>query len=141
MLLCTEVIVENALRLNSETVKQTNYRIDHHWRSAHEVLDILRSIVILQICLVHDVVYEACHILHARCISCRVRAVKSEMEVEVRELLLNLSIILEVEGLDKASRTIEEVYFLLGLEGLEEMHDVAPERCHAGTTTDEYIFL
>ena len=97
--------------------------------------------MVLQIGLVHHVVNEACHVLHAGCISCRIRTVEGEMEVEVRELLLDLGIVLEVEGLDKASRTVEEMNFLLGLEGLEEMHDVASERCHTCTSTDEYILL
>ena len=102
--LCAEVVVENALRLNSEAVKQAYDRIDHHWRSAHEVLDILRSVVVLQIGLVHHVVNEACHVLHAGCISCRIRTVEGEMEVEVRALLLDPGIVLAVEGLDNACR-------------------------------------
>ena len=97
--------------------------------------------MLLEICLVHDIVNESCHILHSSCIGCRIRTVESEVEVEVRELLLDFSIILEVECLFQATCTIEEVDLLLGLESLEQMHDVASERSHTCTTTDEDVFL
>ena len=63
------------------------------------------------------------------------------MEVEVRELLLDLGVVLKVECLDKTAGTVEEMNLLPGLEGLEQMHDMASQRSHAGATTHEDIFL
>ena len=97
--------------------------------------------MVLEVGLVHHVVYEAGHILDSCCISCRIRTVKGKMEVEVREIPLDLCEVFKIECLDKAAGSIEEVYFATGLQGLEEVHDVASERSHAGTTTDEDIFL
>lgn len=53
--------------------------------------------MLLEVGFEHDVVYEACNIRNACCICCRVRTVKCKMELEVREILLNLVVILEVE--------------------------------------------
>ncbi len=63
------------------------------------------------------------------------------MEVEVGELPLDLGEILEVERLDQGAGTIEEVDLPLGPERLEQMHDMAAERCHAGAATHEDVFL
>ena len=111
-----EVIVQNALRLHSKAVKQFVDGSDHHRRSAHKVLDVLRSVVVLEIGLVHHIVNETCRVLDSSGVSCRIRTVKGQMEVEVRELLLDLGIVLKVECLDKAARSIEEVYLTLCFE-------------------------
>ena len=103
-----EVIVQNALRLHSKAVKQFVDGSDHHRRSAHKVLDVLRSVVVLEIGLVHHIVNETCRVLDSSGVSCRIRTVKGQMEVEVRELLLDLGVVLKVECLDKAARSIEE---------------------------------
>ena len=63
------------------------------------------------------------------------------MEVEVREFFLDFREILEVERLDEGAGTVEEVDFLLGLERLEQVHDVAAERGHAGAATHEDVLL
>ena len=139
--LTSKVVVQYVLRWNSEAVKQCVYRLDHHRRTAHEVFDILWSLVLLKICLVHHIVNETCNILDSCFICCRIRTVESKVEVEVRELFLDFSIVFEVECFLQATCTIEEVDLLLGLEGLEEMHDVASERSHTCTTTDEDVFL
>ena len=97
--------------------------------------------MVLQISLVHHVVNEACHILHSCCIGCRIRTVESEVEVEVRELLLNLCEVIEVECLNESTRSVEVVNLFLCLESLEELHDVAAQRCHTCSTTDKDILL
>ena len=97
--------------------------------------------MVLQVGLVHYIVNEAGSILNAGCISCRIRTVKGKSEVEVRELLLNLCEVLKIEGLYKSTGAIEEANGLLGLQGLEQMHDVAAKRSHTSTTTYEDVFL
>ena len=72
--------------------------------------------MILEVGLVHHVVYKTGRVLDTRCISGRIRTVKSQMEVEVREVLLDLGKVLKVERLDKTAGTVEEMNLLLGLE-------------------------
>ena len=84
---------------------------------------------------------ETSYIRNAGCISCRVRTVEGEVELEVRELSLDLSEVLKVECLDKCTCSIEEVHCLLGLKGLEELHNVAAERSHTCSTTHEDVLL
>ena len=60
--------------------------------------------MVLEVCLVHHVVHKACGVRNACGIGCRIRAVKGQMELEVRELLLKFGEVLKVEGLDKGTR-------------------------------------
>ena len=97
--------------------------------------------MVLEVGLVHHIVDESCHVLHSCCIGCRIRTVEREVEVEIRELLLDCREVFEVECLHESPRSIEEVNFLLGLQGLEKLHNVAAERCHTCTATHEDILL
>ena len=65
----------------------------------------------------------------------------SEGKVEVREFPFDFCEIFEIERLDEGTCSIEEADGLFGLEGLEKVHDMAPERCHSGATTNEDLFL
>ena len=96
--------------------------------------------MVLEIGLVHDIVHETCRVFDAGCIRCWIRTVKSQMEVEVRILLFDFRIVFEVESLDKATSAIEEVHCPLGVQSLEQMHDVAAKRSHACATAHEDIF-
>ena len=95
--------------------------------------------MILEVCFIHYVVYETCRVLDTCCICCRVRTVKGEIELEVRELLLDLSEVFKIEGLDKCTSSVEEADLAACLEGLEELHDVAAKRSHTCTTTHEDV--
>ena len=95
--------------------------------------------MVLKVGLVHNIVNETSYIRNAGCISCRVRTV--EVELEVRELSLDLSEVLKVECLDECTCSIEEMHCLLGLKGLEELHNVAAERSHTCSTTHEDVLL
>ena len=95
--------------------------------------------MLLEVGLIHHIVHEACGVLHAGSICCRVRTVKGKVELEVRELLLDLCEVLEIEGLHEGACAIEEADLATGLEGLEELHDVAAERSHTGTTAHEDV--
>lgn len=65
--------------------------------------------MLLEVSLIHHVVHKACNIWNSCLISCRVRPVKRKMELEVRELLLNLAVILKVESFLETACAIEEV--------------------------------
>ena len=73
--------------------------------------------MILEVCFIHYVVYETCRVLDTCGICCRVRTVKGEMELEVRELLLKLGEVFKVEGLDKCTSSIEEADLAAWLRG------------------------
>ena len=67
--------------------------------------------MVLEVGLVHHVVDEAGGVLHAGGVGGRVRTVEGQGEVEVRELLLDLGEVLQIEGLDEV-RCCERVAFL-----------------------------
>ena len=122
--LCAEVIEQDILLRHAEAVEKVHYRLCHHRRTAHEVDDALWLIVLLEICLIENIVYEACNIRYTCLVSLRIWTVQSEVELEVRELLLDLLEVLEVECLLQRTSTIEEVNLAASLNGLEEVHDV-----------------
>ena len=62
------------------------------------------------------------------------------MELEVRELFLDLGEIFQIEGFHEAARSIEEVHGAVGLQSLEEVHYMAAKRSHTGTAADEDVF-
>ena len=55
--------------------------------------------MLLEICLVENIVNEACNIRYTCLVSLRIWTVKGKVELEVRELLLDLIVVIEVEGL------------------------------------------
>lgn len=139
--LTSEVVKENVLGSDAEAVEQVENALGHHWGTAHEVLYVFGCIVVFEVGLVHYIVDEAGNIFHACCICCGIGTVESKMEVEIREILLNFGEVFKIEGLDKRTRAVEEMYLTTGLESLEELHDVAAERCHAGAAAHEDVFL
>ena len=88
--LCSEVVVEDILRLYSEAVKEIDYRCRHHRRAAHQVEAVLRSLMVLQISLIEHIVDESRRVGNMLSICLRVRPVKGKMELEVREFLFKL---------------------------------------------------
>ncbi len=97
--------------------------------------------MVLEVGLVHHVVYETGGVLHACSIGCGVGTVQGQVEVEVRELLLDLCEVLQVEGFHEGAGAIEEVHGLLGLQGLEQVHDVAAKGSHTGAAAHEDVLL
>ena len=63
------------------------------------------------------------------------------MELEVGEVVFDCMVVIEIECLFETSCTVEEVDLSVGLFSVEQVHDVASHRSHAGTTTDEDEFL
>ena len=83
--------------------------------------------------------HETGAVLHALLVGDRIGPVEGEVELEVREFLLDGPVILEVEGLGEAAGAVEEGNLALGLHGMEEVHDVAAERGHAGAAAHEHV--
>ena len=106
--LCAEVIVEDILRRYAETVEHLQNRSRHHRRSAHEVDTSLGILVVLEVVLVEDGVYESGFVGNTCSIGCGIGTVQSQVEREVGELLLYLVEILEIEGLLERTGTVPE---------------------------------
>ena len=64
--------------------------------------------MLLEVSLEHHVVYETCNVRYASCICLRIRSVKGKIELEVRELLLDCVIVVEVECLLKRTCSVED---------------------------------
>ncbi len=80
-------------------------------------------------------------VLHACSICCGIRTVQGQGEVEVREFLLDLCEVFKIEGFHQGAGSVEEAHGLFGLERLEQVHDVAAERCHTGAAAHKDVFL
>ena len=97
--LSTKVVKENILRGNTKTVEHIYDSRCQHRRSTHQVEVALGLVVCLQIVLVQYVVNETYLVLNTCCICCGIGTVQSQVELEVGELLLDSSEILQVECL------------------------------------------
>ena len=82
-MLATEVIVHDGFGIDAEVVEHRDDGSRHRAGAAHVVLDILGSLVVLQIGVEHHLMNEARSVLHACCIGCRIWTVESQVEVEV----------------------------------------------------------
>ena len=63
--LLSEIIIHDALRINSERIQIICNGLDQHWRSAEIVLAILWCLVILQVGITDEVNCKALLVLHA----------------------------------------------------------------------------
>ena len=84
--------------------------------------------------------HEAGSILDSGSVCRRVGTVEREVELEVREFLLDFREVLEVECLHERAGSVEEADLASCLEGLEQVHDVAAQGSHTGTAADEDVF-
>ena len=57
--------------------------------------------MVLEICLVKNIVYEACYVRYTCLISDWIWTIECKVELEVRELLLDLIVVIKVESLLK----------------------------------------
>ena len=110
----TKVIEHNHVVLNAQRVEQVKHSLGHHRRTAQVVLDVLWSVVLLEVGVAHHWSNEARSVLYAQCISLRIWTVQSQVEVEVRELLLQLQEVLQEEYLVNSTSTIEVVHLAIG---------------------------
>ena len=81
-------------------------------------------------------------VLHAGLIGLRVLTVEREVEVEVRIFLLQFPEVLEEERLAERACPVEEVHLTVAhVQRLGHVHDLRPQRSHAGAAADPYHLL
>ena len=104
------------------------------WSKSSTVLDIiggphkhsnaLWSVVLLEVGVAHHWSNEARSVFYTQCISLRIWTVQSQVEVEVRELLLQLQEVLQEEYLVNSTSTVEIVHLtVIGRKGLKHVHN------------------
>ena len=80
---------------------------------------------------------ESRRIFHACGIGGRVGTVEREVEVEIREFLLQTEEIFEIENLVQRTRTVEIMHFAVGrLQSLGHVHNLGTQRSHSCASTD-----
>ena len=98
--------------------------------------------MILEIRVIHHLVYEARGVRNASLISLGIGTVQRQVEVEVGIFLLQLMEIFQEEGLAQAARSIEEVHFTVTcVQSLRHVHNLRSQGSHAGTTAHPYHLL
>ena len=70
-------------------MRQIKHSLGHHWRTAQVVLDVLWSVVLLEVGIAHHWSNEAWSVFYTQCISLRIWTVQCQVEVEVREVMRN----------------------------------------------------
>ena len=66
--LTTEVIEHNHIIFYAERVQEIKHSLGHHWRAAEVVLDVLWSVVLLEVGVAHHWSNEARSVLYTQCI-------------------------------------------------------------------------
>ena len=85
---------------------------------------------------------EARSILHACCICCGIRTVQSQMERKVREILLDLQEVFQIEYFIQRTCTVEVSHLTVcSMQCLRQVHDLGTQRSHTGTTANPHHFL
>ena len=136
-LLSSEVIKTNIGIVHSEGVQEIQYRFCHHRWSTQVVLDVLGSVMLLEVGVAHDRSDEARGVLDTELVCLRVRTVERQVEMEVRELLLQSEEIVEEEDFVDSTCAVEIVHLTVtAVAGLEHVHDLRTERCHTSSTTN-----
>ena len=86
--------------------------------------------------------YETCRILHTGCVCSRVRTVECQVELEVREVFLNLQEVFQIEHLVQCTGTVEVVHRTVSdMQRLGQVHNLGTQRSHTCTTTDPHHFV
>ena len=85
--LTSEVIKADIGIVHTEGVEEIQYRLGHHRRTAEVVLDVLGSVMLLEVGVAHNRSDEARGVLDTQLVGLRVRTIQREVEMEVRELL------------------------------------------------------
>ena len=108
--LTTEVIEHNHIIFYAERVQEIKHSLGHHRRTAEVVLDVLWSVVLLEVGVAHHWSNEARSVLYTQCICLWIWTVQCQVEMEVRILLLQCQEILQEEYLVDSTSTIEIVH-------------------------------
>ena len=108
----------------AQRVEQVKHCLCHHRRAAEVVLDVLWSVVLLEIGVAQDWSNEACGIFNTQSVCLRIWTVQCQVEMEVRILLLQCQEVLHEEYLINSTSTIEIVHLtVLGRKGLKHVHN------------------
>ena len=133
----SEVIKADVCVINAQRVEQVEDGLGHHRRTAEVVLDILGSVMLLEVRVAHHRSDEARGVLDTELVCLRVRTVERQVEMEVRKLLLQREEIVEEEDFVDSTCAVEIVHLTVAaVAGLEHVHDLRTQRRHTGTTTD-----
>ena len=133
----SKIIEADVSVIHTKRVEQVEDGLGHHRRTAEVVLDILGSVMLLEVGVAHDRSDEARGVLDTQLVGLRVRTIQREVEMEVGELLLQREEILEEEDFVDSTSTVEIVHLTVAaLAGLEHVHDLRTQRSHTGSTTD-----
>ena len=112
--LTTKVVEHNHVVFYTQRVEQVKHSLCHHRRTAEVVLDVLWSVMLLEVGVAQDWSNEASGIFNTQSVCLRIWTVQSQVEVEVRELLLQLQEVLQEEYLVNSTSTIEVVHLAIG---------------------------
>ena len=131
LFLPSEVIEAYILWWDTEVVTHLENRSVHQRRSTEVELDILRSIVLSEVVIDHSLVYETCkavtfifHVLFSVPIIFWQWLRKDYVELEVRELFLNVTEVFQVEELTLRTSTVPEAHLTVGLQRVEQVEEV-----------------
>ena len=112
--LSAKVIEHNHIIFYTQRVEQVKHSLGHHWRAAEVVLDVLWSVVLLEVGVAHHRSNEARSVLYTQCICLWIWTVQCQVEMEVRILLLQCQEVLQEEYLVNSTSTIEIVHLGIG---------------------------
>ena len=121
--LSAKIIKHDHVVLNAQRVEQIKHCLGHHWRAAEVVLDVLWSVVLLEVGVAHHRSNEARSVLYTQCVRLWIWTVQCQVEMEVRILLLQCQEVLQEEYLVDSTSTIEIVHLaVIGRKGLKHVH-------------------
>ena len=137
----SEIVIEDVFRRNAQVVEHVNDSGAHRAGTAHVVFDVLGSGMVFQIGVEHHLVHETCRIGDACRIGGGVGTVQGEVEMEVGEVALQLTEIVQIKDLVQGTGAIEVMHLAVSdVHGAGQVHDLCTERRHACPTANPYHF-
>ena len=137
--LTSEVIETDVCIIDAQRVEQVEDGLRHHRRTAEVVLDVLGSVMLLEVGVAHNRSDEARGVLDTELVCLRVRTVQRQVEMEVRELLLQSEEIVEEEDFVDSTCAVEIVHLTVtAVSRSQHMHDLSTQRSHSGASAHPY---
>ena len=109
----TKIIVEDVFRCHAEVVEHADHRSAHRSGTAHVVFDVLGSRMVLEIGVEHHLMDKASRVGDACCIGNWIGAVQGQVEMEVGEVFLKLTEIVQIEDLIQGTGAVEIVHLAI----------------------------
>ena len=135
--LTSEIIETDVGIVHSEGVQEIQYRLSHHRWTTQVILDVLGSVMLLEVGVAHNRSDEARGVLDTELVCLRVRTVQRQVEMEVRELLLQREEIVEEEDFVDSTCAVEIVHLTVAaVAGRQHEQDPRAQRGHTGSTTN-----